>query len=148
MLARAGPGLSERSLAHLPRNRRNSGGRTGMATHPFIGRTVGNYVLRRLIDQGGVGMVFIAEHRYLGASVAIGLQAAHEKGIIHRDLKPGNIFLCKNGVTKLLDFGMAKMSQGLQTAVGIVVGTPQYMAPEQVQQGRKVGPTTDIYGLG
>jgi serine/threonine-protein kinase len=203
-----------------------------MDAQRHIGSTCGNYVLDGLLDQGGVGLVYTAHHKFLkervaikmlhgelesdqsdfvrrfyqeatttrsvnhpnvirildfgqqegakrlylvmellegrsvaqliergplpeaevariGAAVAAGLQAAHEKGIIHRDLKPGNIFVCRDGSVKLLDFGLAKvMESASQTAVGTVVGTPQYMAPEQVRAASKVGPKTDAYGLG
>jgi len=88
--------------------------------------------------------------------VCAALAAAHGAGIIHRDLKPNNIFLVKQGYgqpyVKILDFGLAK--QGLppggtspQTHFGLVVGTPEYMAPEQAR-GENVGPKTDLYALG
>ncbi len=83
------------------------------------------------------------------------LGAAHGAGVVHRDLKPSNVFLVRqpdgSRYVKLLDFGLAK--QGLptgrtaQTRTDMVVGTPEYMAPEQAR-GQPVGPMTDIYALG
>jgi len=76
------------------------------------------------------------------------LHAAHKKGVIHRDLKPGNIFLCDDGVAKVLDFGMSKLATAESlTQTGYTLGTPEYMAPEQCI-GAQVEPRTDIYALG
>ena len=83
------------------------------------------------------------------------LREAHAHGIIHRDLKPHNLFLTRDGVVKVLDFGLAKLmpsslvqgSSGETKATGLV-GSPQYMAPEQIRAARTVDARTDIYGLG
>jgi serine/threonine-protein kinase len=84
------------------------------------------------------------------------LSAAHARGIVHRDLKPGNIFLVSDGTprgryVKLLDFGLAKgepsSNSTKQTMAGTVVGTPDYIAPEQAKGGL-ISPRTDIYSLG
>ncbi len=76
------------------------------------------------------------------------LEAAHKKGVVHRDLKPGNIFLCDDGVAKVLDFGMGKLASAESlTQTGYTLGTPEYMAPEQCI-GAQVEQRTDIYALG
>lgn len=76
---------------------------------------------------------------------------AHVRGIVHRDLKPHSALLGEDGVPKITDFGLAKCREGASglTATGAVMGTPSYMAPEQVSgKTRTVGPATDVYGLG
>ena len=89
--------------------------------------------------------------------VALGMLAAiealHARGIVHRDLKPGNVFLTPHGV-KLLDFGLARgLGAGAAyedlrvTATGIVIGTPRYMAPEQLE-GAEAGPANDLFAFG
>ena len=94
----------------------------------------------------------------LGSQLARGLQAAHEHGVIHRDLKPGNLALTPDGLLKILDFGLARLERltlpevgektaSTDTAVGHVVGTPAYMAPEQLR-GKGVDARTDVYGAG
>ena len=84
-----------------------------------------------------------------------GLAAAHEAGIVHRDLKPANVFLHRtaNGETtvKLMDFGVSKFLDGTgeaETVSGILLGTPEYMAPEQLEGAHKIGPPADIWAMG
>ncbi len=81
------------------------------------------------------------------ADIADGLAYAHEKGIVHRDIKPANIMLLKNGVVKITDFGIARITATSQTQTGIVKGTPYYMSPEQFS-GEKVDGRSDIFSLG
>jgi serine/threonine protein kinase len=82
-------------------------------------------------------------------TLARAMHAAHQANVVHRDLKPANVLLSADGTPKVTDFGLArKLDEASQTATGAVVGTPSYMAPEQAQGKKGVGPAADIYALG
>ncbi len=81
------------------------------------------------------------------ARVAAALHYAHEQGVIHRDVKPSNVFLTSKGDVKLLDFGIARLKANKITKTGFIVGTPQYMAPEQVT-GIGIDARADVFSLG
>src|SRR5262245_38118046 len=93
--------------------------------------------------------------RYIAAQVLGVLEVVHARGIVHRDIKPDNIFLVEDAVrsdhVKLLDFGVAKIRDGqaigLSSTGGAMVGTPLYMAPEQIEGGA-VDARTDLYAFG
>ncbi|MGO9360747.1 MAG: protein kinase domain-containing protein [Xanthobacteraceae bacterium] len=111
--------------------------------------------LDRLTPASGLPVDRIIE---IAAALSDALVAAHEKGIVHRDLKPANVMVTTDGRVKVLDFGLAKdmraddpagatqTSAGF-TAVGVIMGTPSYMSPEQIA-GRELDHRTDIFSLG
>ncbi len=107
----------------------------------LVGRALAEKLARdKLLPPGLAVPIFI--------DVCRALQAAHDKGVVHRDLKPGNIFLCQDGIAKVLDFGMSKLASAESlTQAGYTLGTPEYMAPEQCI-GAQVEPRTDLYALG
>jgi serine/threonine protein kinase len=76
-----------------------------------------------------------------------GLAAAHGRGIVHRDLKPGNLFVQSDGLLKILDFGVARLQDSSMTATGAMLGTPDYMSPEQAR-GTQVDTRSDIFSAG
>ena len=83
------------------------------------------------------------------AQACDGLDVAHAVGVVHRDIKPENLFVTNTNVVKVMDFGIAKQlrNQGL-TLAGMVVGTPEYMAPEQAHGHMQVTPAADLYSIG
>jgi serine/threonine protein kinase len=106
--------------------------------------------LRDLMEEGPLPL---RRALAIGVQIAEGLYAAHRRGIVHRDLKPENVVLIRrngNEFAKLLDFGIAKLTEQQETGItvaGMVVGTPTYMSPEQAG-GETVDHRTDIYALG
>ncbi|NIA13750.1 MAG: protein kinase [Nitrospiraceae bacterium] len=106
------------------------------------GRTLSDYIQIK-------GQVELNKALYVTREVAKALAAAHQQRMVHRDIKPDNIMIDMSGHVKVMDFGLAKAIQqkkGL-TDHGVVIGTPQYMSPEQVR-GVKTDERTDIYSLG
>jgi serine/threonine protein kinase len=104
--------------------------------------------LERLIRR--VGSLSVADACEVARQAAEGLQHAHERGVVHRDVKPSNLMLTRGGTVKVLDLGLARLQgvgEGL-TPTRLAMGTPDYMAPEQVQESRGVTPRSDLYSLG
>jgi len=96
----------------------------------------------------GRGPLTLEETIDIATQVAQGLAKAHESGIIHRDIKPGNIMIGKDGIARIVDFGLAKLAgQTVLTKTGRTLGTVAYMSPEQAR-GEQVDQRTDIWSLG
>ena len=84
----------------------------------------------------------------IARQVCEGLAEAHKLGVVHRDLKPQNIMLDEDGNARIMDFGIARSLAGRGiTGAGVMIGTPEYMSPEQVE-GKDADPRSDIYSLG
>jgi serine/threonine protein kinase len=114
----------------------------------FAGDFVEGENLRRVQRKRGV--LTVEEARRIGMTVASALAAAHALGVVHRDVKPHNIMLTPENATRLLDFGIARgigIEMKAITSTGMIVGTPEYMSPEQFQ-GDRVDARSDIYSLG
>ncbi len=104
----------------------------------------GEETLRERIARGPLPL---ADALGIAQQIAEGLGAAHERGIVHRDIKPENILITTNGVAKIVDFGIAKIAGHAWTRTGDALGTPHYMAPEQVR-GDAVDARADLWALG
>jgi serine/threonine protein kinase/tetratricopeptide (TPR) repeat protein len=102
--------------------------------------------LRRLMRR--VGVLGPGQAVRIARQVCEGLSEAHRLGVVHRDLKPQNVMVDEDGNAKIMDFGIACLASGKRlTGAGVIVGTPHYMSPEQVE-GEDVDARSDIYSLG
>jgi serine/threonine protein kinase/Tol biopolymer transport system component len=142
--------------------------------HPHIGAIYGleeangrQFLVLELIDGETLadrltrGRLSVDDSLAIASQIADALESAHEKGIVHRDLKPSNVALTHDGTVKVLDFGLAKMtdaeggssvdrtitSPGMETGIGVILGTPAYMSPEQAR-GRTADKRSDIWAFG
>ena len=122
-------------------------------THFVATEFIDGKSLRQRMAQGRLDL---REVLNIGMQVASALGAAHTAGIVHRDIKPENLMLRKDGIVKVLDFGLAKLveagdqdgpTRAADTAPGVVLGTVQYMSPEQAR-GLETDSRTDIWSLG
>jgi serine/threonine protein kinase/cytochrome c-type biogenesis protein CcmH/NrfG len=95
-----------------------------------------------------IGALSIGKAIFIAKQICEGLSEAHRIGVVHRDLKPQNIMIDREGNARIMDFGIARTveSQGISEA-GMMIGTPEYMSPEQVE-GKEVDRRTDVYALG
>lgn len=93
------------------------------------------------------GPLPIADAVEIARQTAAGLEQAHRQGVIHRDVKPSNLLVEADGVVRILDFGVAKLAGATATDSGVRLGTPVYMAPEQIL-GEPVSPASDLWSLG
>ncbi|MCI0411508.1 serine/threonine protein kinase [bacterium] len=116
-------------------------GLTFISMEYFHGTSLKDYIKRN-------GALSMMQGFNIAAQVCDGLEAAHREGVIHRDLKSQNIILDQTNRIKIIDFGLARTAhmEGM-TATGLIMGTPEYMAPEQVS-GKKIDERADIYSLG
>ncbi|HSL83849.1 MAG TPA: serine/threonine-protein kinase, partial [Thermoanaerobaculia bacterium] len=95
----------------------------------------------------GEGRLALADAVHVVTQVAEGLDYAHSKGVVHRDVKPANILLTEDRQVKLTDFGIARLDTSNLTLEGQLLGTPNYMAPEQIQ-GQATDHRADVFSLG
>ena len=110
---------------------------------------VRGYTLSELLGEAAGRQMAPRVAMGISRQISRGLQAAHEQGIIHRDIKPQNVLIDAKGEVKLMDFGIARMTEAAEamTQAGLIVGTPHYMSPEQVQ-GKPLDPRSDVYSMG
>jgi serine/threonine protein kinase/Tfp pilus assembly protein PilF len=138
-------------------------------THYIVTEYVEGETLRQRMTNAPQGRLSLVEALDVAAQIAAALATAHESGIAHRDIKPENVMVRRDGIVKVLDFGLAKLTEERQgdkdrgrqgddplvspspslplSSLGVVMGTPRYMSPEQAR-GEKVDARTDTFSLG
>jgi len=137
--ARAASALDHPNICNIHEVGETEDGQTFIAMACYEGET-----LKGTIERGPLKL---DEATDIAAQVAQGLAKAHGQGIVHRDIKPANIIVTKDGLVKIVDFGLAKLAGTKLTKTGSTLGTAQYMSPEQAR-GTAVDARSDIFSLG
>jgi CHASE2 domain-containing sensor protein/predicted Ser/Thr protein kinase len=155
-------GLSSREAIEMRQRFVREAKTAGKLTHPnivtvydsFEGEGGVAYIVMEYVEGNTLanmmkkGRFSAPQIKHVINNAAAGLQHAHENGVFHRDVKPENIMIApKTGVVKLMDFGIARLVESNMTATGSILGTPAYMAPEQVH-GKKIDARSDVFSLG
>jgi hypothetical protein len=112
---------------------------------PFL---VMDYVEGVSLERAAQAGLTLAQAANLLLQTASAVAFAHARGVVHRDLKPDNVLVDPQGRVHLTDFGIAKIAGSQLTATGESVGTPGFMAPEQLRDSKRIGTAADVYGLG
>ena len=115
-------------------------GRLFMVMELLEGEPLNDYLKR-------VGKLPLERALDMMMQVCEGLAVAHAHGIVHRDIKPGNLFVLKDAGVKILDFGVARLANSSMTASGFIVGTPDFMSPEQAR-GKPIDQRSDVFSAG
>ncbi|MCY7375863.1 MAG: protein kinase [Pyrinomonadaceae bacterium] len=145
--ARAASGVAHQNIAHIYEFSQHNG-RYFLAMEYVRGRTLREHIKEKLIDE--------TRAVDFALQIAAALQAAHKSGIAHCDIKPENVIVTEDNLVKVLDFGLAKLTdasenfnraESLDTIPGMIVGTTAYMSPEQVR-GQHLDQRTDVWSLG
>ncbi len=137
--ARAAAALDHPNVCAIYEIGRDEAGRMFIAMAHYEGET-----LTEKLERGPLPVEEACDY---ARQIAAGLAAAHAQGIAHRDIKPGNVIVTLEGVAKVLDFGLAKLTDVARTGTGVRLGTVAYMSPEQVR-GQAVDHRTDLWSLG
>jgi len=137
--ARAASALDHPNICTIHEVAETEDGQTFIAMAYYEGED-----LKSKIEQGPLKL---DEALDIAVQIAQGLAKAHGQGIVHRDIKPANILITKDGLVKIVDFGLAKLGGLKLTKTGMTLGTAQYMSPEQAR-GEQVDQRTDIWSLG
>ncbi len=124
-----------RTVYHLGRSQRHN--------LYLVMEYIDGYSLRRLI-----GTLSDEEIVHIIGQTCVALAYAHERRIVHRDIKPENILITRDGHARVTDFGIAKLTSSVTVTSDRVVGTPEYLSPEQARGEQRIKPCTDIYSLG
>ena len=139
---------------------RNEARAAGKLMHPNLvtiydaGEQEGTFYIAMECVDGRTLQALLAEERFLSldrtvdvlAQICAGLDYAHANGVIHRDIKPANIMVTRNGVLKIMDFGIAKAGAQLTTGGGDILGTPNYISPEMVK-GERIDGRSDLFSV-
>jgi serine/threonine protein kinase/formylglycine-generating enzyme required for sulfatase activity/cephalosporin-C deacetylase-like acetyl esterase len=138
--AKASSALDHPNIGTIYEIGETENGETFIAMAYYEGETLKNRIAR--------GPIPVGEALGIASQIATGLVAAHEHGIVHRDIKPANVIVTRDGLVKIIDFGLAKLSDITRmTRPGMAMGTPAYMSPEQAK-GEDIDQRTDLWSLG